>query len=172
MNVDPLSSLAGSCLQSLIGRVTGSSKPAANPSNTIDPSSLALPQDKDPQLSPFARVMSKLQELQQQDPDLYKAVTQKISTNLQQAAQKAQANGNTDRANQLSQLASDFKNASDSGALPNVQDLAKATEGHHFGYHHHHAAAFGDQPSQSDPLDPITLITGTLSSAGASSTSF
>ena len=70
--------------------------------------------------------MSTLQQLQQSDPTKYQQVTQQIATNLQSAAQTAQAEGNTTAANQLNQLATDFTNASQSGQLPNVQDLAQA----------------------------------------------
>ena len=105
-----------------------------NTSSTTGASSLALPADNQ-QLSPFAQIVSQLQQLQQSDPTKYQQVTQQIATNLQSAAQTAQADGNTTAANQLNQLSTDFSNASTSGQLPNIQDLAQATTGHH-----HHVA--------------------------------
>jgi hypothetical protein len=69
-------------------------------------------------------MMSTLQQLQQSDPAKYQQVTKQIATNLTSAAQTAEAGGNTTAANQLNQLAADFTNASQSGQLPNVRDLA------------------------------------------------
>jgi G3E family GTPase len=145
-----------------------------------------LPSDNS-QLSPFVQVMNTLQQLQQSDPTQYQQVTQQIATNLQAAAQTAQSSGNTTAANQLNQLATDFTNASTSGQLPNIQDLAQAMGGHH--HHHHHAsatssassssssssssstlnqllAAFQTSATQNDSLDPTSIILNTLSSAG------
>jgi hypothetical protein len=88
------------------------------------------------QLSPFAQLLSTLQQLQQSNPTEYKQVTQQIATNLQNAAQTATSDGNTSAANQLTQLATDFTTASQSGQLPNISDLAQAIGGG--GHHHHH----------------------------------
>ena len=126
--------------------------------------------------------------------------TQQIATNLQSAAQTAQADGNTIAANQLNQLSTDFSNASTSGQLPNLQDLAQATTGHHHhggGHHHAHAASSDPDSSSTDPtsasslgqtlsqflsglqtngtadgsLDPMAIILNTLSNAGLTSSS-
>ena len=87
------------------------------------------------QLSSFAQPLANtLQQLQQSNPAQYTHVTQKIAANLQSAAQTAQAGGNTTAATQLNQLATDFSNASATGQLPNLQDLAHAVGGHH-GHH-------------------------------------
>ena len=151
-------------------------------------SSLQLPSDNS-QLSPFVQAMNTLQQLQQSDPTKYQQVTQQIATNLQAAAQTAQSSGNTTAANQLTQLATDFTNASTSGQLPNFQDLAQAASGHH---HHHHAhaapAASSDSATNSasqslsqlltglqsngassDALNPMNIILNTLSTAGIGS---
>jgi len=103
-------------------------------------SSVALPTDNG-QLSPFTQLMSTLQQLQQTDPTKYQQVTQQIATNLQSAAQTAQADGNSTAASQLNQLATDFTSASKSGQLPSIQDLAKAIGGGHHHHHHSHAAS-------------------------------
>jgi hypothetical protein len=67
--------------------------------------------------------------LQQSDPTQYKSLMSQISTNLQKAADDASANGNSDAAKVLSQLSTDFSAASQSGELPNIQDLATAVGG-------------------------------------------
>jgi hypothetical protein len=81
------------------------------------------------QLSPFAQLVSTLQQVQQQNPAEYQQLTQQIAANLQSAAQTAQTDGNSSQANQLGQLATDFSKASGSGQLPNLQDLAQAVGG-------------------------------------------
>lgn len=147
------------------------------------------------QLSPFAQMMSMLQKLQQSSPTKYQQVTQQIAANLQNAAKTAQAEGNTAAATQLNQLATDFTNASKSGQLPSVQDLAQAVGVHH---HHHHvhpaqtasdtdatecssSSASANQPlnqllstlqangTQNDSPNPMTIILNTLSTAGITS---
>ncbi len=92
--------------------------------------------------------MNTLQQLQQSNPTNYQQVTQQIATNLQAAAQTAQSEGNTTAANQLNQLATDFTNASTSGQLPNIQDLAQAMGGHHHHHHHHHRTSGSEQHEQ------------------------
>src|SRR5579864_7691526 len=105
---------------------------------------------------------------------MYQQVTQQIATNLQNAAQTAQANGNSTAANQINQLAKDFTSASASGQLPNIQDLAQAIGGGHHHHHHAHAAsAYPDSNSsangatqtvpESDSLNPAMIILNTLS---------
>jgi hypothetical protein len=178
------------------GSTTGAN---SNNLSGINLSSLTAQPDNS-QLSPFAQLVSTLQQLQQSDPSKYQQVTQQIATNLKSAAQTAQADGNTTAANTLNQLSTDFTNASQSGQLPNFQDLAQAVGGHH--HHHHHAqsastdsssdsspqngsststsntlsqmmsqiqAAFQVSGSTSDSLDPMTIISNTLSSAGITS---
>jgi hypothetical protein len=197
MSTGSINSLSSSYLQSVLATAlqgTGlTTKPAGNSPSGIDTSSIGPPPDNS-QLSPFAQLMSALQQLQQSDPTKYGQVTQQIAANLQDAAQTAQGGGNTSAANQLNQLATDFTNASKSGELPNIQDLAQAIGGHH---HHHHShpasagsdsdssasagagassgtsqtlsqqlAAFQDTGTQSDPLNPMTIILNTLSKAG------
>jgi hypothetical protein len=101
------------------------------------------------QLSPFAQVLSTLQQLQQNNPSQYQSITQQIATNLQSAAQTATSQGNTSAASELTTLANDFTTASQNGQLPNIQDLAQAIGGGHHG-HHHHAHGASDSSSSSD----------------------
>lgn len=131
------------------------------------------------QLSPLGQVLSTLQQLQQSNPTEYKQVTQQIATNLTTAAQTAQSAGNTTEANQLTHLAGDFTNASTSGQLPNIQDLAQAVGGGH--HHHHHSGSAAATPAnssststnqtQSDALNPLNIINNTLTNAGVTSVS-
>jgi hypothetical protein len=139
-----INSLSPSYLQSMLGTVLhgigATNNTTANSLNSIGTSSVALPADNQ-QLSPFAQVMSTLQQLQQSDPTKYQQVTQQIASNLQNAAQTAQTDGNSTAAAQLGKLASDFNSASQSGQLPNIQDLAQAIGGGHHHHHHVHAAS-------------------------------
>jgi hypothetical protein len=141
-------------------------------------SSAAQGQDKS-RLSPFAQMMSTLQQLRRSDPAKYQQVTQQIASNLQDAAQTAQANG--DSADRLNQLAGDFSSASKSGDLPNMPDMAKALGGHHHGHGHHHVAAansdassanqtlsqvlaaYENNTSANGALDPMSIVSDTIS---------
>jgi hypothetical protein len=180
-------SILGSSLQGIGSTSTG----------TNSASGIGSQQSDSSQLSPFAELMNTLQQLQLSDPAKYKQVTQQISTNLQTAAQTATADGNTTAATQLNSLSTDFTSASQSGQLPNVQDLAQAVGGGHH-HHHHHAAASSDSSSgtttsgtgssseigqllsqlqaafqanssQSGSLNPMSIIFNTLSAAGITS---
>lgn len=139
--------------------------------------------------------MSTLQQLQQSNPAEYQQVTKQIATNLQSAAQTATADGNSTQATQLSQLATDFTNASQSGQLPNIQDLAQAVGGGHHHHGHHHAtsndadsdsssssssgasqisqllAAYQTNSTQGEANNPMAIIMNTLSSAGITASS-
>lgn len=160
----------GSYLQSILGTAlqgTGlTNKTTGNNTNGISSTSLQMQPDNG-QLSPFAQLMSTLQELQQSNPTQYQQVTQQIATNLQSAASTATADGNTAAATQLSQLATDFTNASKNDQLPNVQDLAQAVGGggHH---HHHHAHAAASSSSGDSSSASSSTSSSTASAASAS----
>ncbi len=151
MNVNSLSSLVSPYIESILGTTgsTGSGTTAGSTANSVDPSSLTLPQDGNPQLSPFASILSQLQQMQESNPTEYQQVTSQISTNLQSAAQTASADGDTSQASELNQLATDFQNASQNNTLPNIQDLAQAIGGGGHGYHHHMASSSSDSTSSS-----------------------
>jgi hypothetical protein len=186
--ISSLNNLSSSYLQSIISNTLQSTNSTASSSSSASASSATAPSESS-QLSPFAQLMSTLQQLQQSNPAEYKQVTQQIATNLQTAAQTATTDGNSTQA-QLSQLATDFTNASQSGQLPNMQDLAQAIGG---GHHHHHGhaastdadisssspsnsastsplsqllAQFQVNNPQSESLNPMSIITNTLSRAG------
>jgi hypothetical protein len=169
MSTASISSLS-SYLQSLLDTAlqgTGSTTNATGKSLTNTSSSPVGQQPDSSQLSPFAQLLNTLQQLQQSDPTQYQQVTQQIATNLQSAAQTAQSDGNTTTANQLNQLATDFTNASQSGQLPNIQDLAQAMGG---GHHHHHHSHASSSDSSSDSSSGSSS-TSALSTSSASSTS-
>jgi len=145
------------------------------------------------QLSPFAQLLSTLQQLEQSNPTQYQQVTQQIATKLQSAAATDTKNGNSAQAAQLTTLSKDFSTASQNGQLPNAQDLASALGG--AGHHHFHGqassadsasssstgsasslgtnaalqqllASFGSQNNQASSTNPMSIIMSTLSSAG------
>jgi hypothetical protein len=165
MSTNSINNLSSSYLQSILSSAlqnTGSSAPA---------SATALSDQS--QVSPLAQLLSELQQLQQTDPGKYQQVTQQIATNLQTAAQTAASEGNTAAASQLTQLSTDFTDASASGQLPNIQDLAQAVGG---GHHHHHHGGGGESSAStssnsSTSLNPFTIISDTLASAGITSSS-
>lgn len=75
------------------------------------------------QLSPLALVTSTMRQLQQSAPAEYRQAAQQIAANLQTDAQTAQSGGDMITAGRLRQLASAFTTASQSGELPNLEDL-------------------------------------------------
>jgi hypothetical protein len=140
--------------------LTGNTTPTGK--NSLSASS-ATGQPDTSQLSPFAQLMNTLQQLQQTNPSKFAQVTQQIATNLQSAAQTATSSGDTAAASQLNQLATDFSNASTSGQLPNVQDLAKAIGGGH----HHHASSASDSSSTASSASSAATSSSSLSSTAS-----
>lgn len=181
MSINPINNLSSHSL--MIPTVVRNSAITTTPPSTVGSLS-GTSQPDSSQLSPFAQMMSLLQQLQQTNPTQYQQVTQQIATNLQNAAQTAQAQGNTTAASELNQLSTDFGSASQSGQLPSVSDLAQAVGGHHHHGHHAHAQASSDSSNaslnqllsafqtsgtSSDALNPTAIIMNTLSAAGISS---
>jgi hypothetical protein len=153
----------GSYLESIMGTVLNKVAGGGSQSSSVHASTLQTQPDSS-QLSPFAQLLSTLQQLQQSNPTEYQQVTQQIASNLQSAAQAATQDGNTSAASQLNQLSTDFTNASTSGQLPSIQDLAQAVGGGGGHHHHHHMhAAASDSDSSS--------TSSTSSDSSSSSTS-
>ena len=155
MSVNALSNLSDPYIQALLtnaltGSNTTNSKTTNNPS--IDSSSFTLPQDNSPQLSPFARLLTTMQQLQQSDPAKYQKVMSQVATNLQNAAKTATTNGNPTGAAELTKLADDFTSASQNSSLPNIQDLAQAV-GRGREHHHHHGHVHRSSSNSADPSD-------------------
>jgi hypothetical protein len=184
--ISSLNPLSSSYLESILSNTLKNSSSTANSSSSAGTSSVTAQPEKG-QLSPFSQVAATLQQIRQSNPAEYQQVTQQIAANLQTAAQTATSEGNSTQATQLSQLATDFTSASQSGQLPNMQDLAQAIGGG--GHHHHHShaassdaesssssgsssqlsqllAQFQANSTQNEALDPMSIITNTLSSAG------
>jgi len=157
MGIGSIVNLASGYLQSLI---TGGS------ANSSSQSSIApTGNGTGANTSPFARILSSLQQLQQSNPSQYTQVTQQISTSLQTTANSATAAGNTGFASEVSQLSTDFQKASTSGQLPNVQDLARA-----IGVGHHRLAGLSSvsnliPSSSAGASNPLSIIENSLSSA-------
>jgi hypothetical protein len=147
MGIGPFVHLAGGFVHSLIPTAASTNGAAAGTGG----------------LSPFAQILGSLQQLQQSNPTQYQSVTQQISTNLQTGAQSASANGNTVLAGQLARLSTDFTNASTSGQLPNVPDLASAVAS---GGHHHVHSATALPANAANSTSALAIIDHTLSSAG------
>jgi hypothetical protein len=160
MSIGHVVNIAGGYLQSLItGAMSGSS--SINTSSTKTPSTTTSVGNTQAtsEASPFAQVLSSLQELEQSSFAKYQQVTQQVAGNLQTASQSATASGNTALAGQLNQLSTDFQNASTSGQLPNVRDLAQALGGGH--HHHHHGA--GSSSSSASGSSASSGTAGNLS---------
>jgi len=195
MSTGIINNLANSYIQSILTTALQPGSSANTSSASVSASSLQSQPDSG-QLSPFAQLLSTLQQLQQSNPSQYQQVTQQIATNLQTAAKTATTDGNTTAAAQLNQLATDFTNASQSGQLPNVQDLAQAVGGGHHHHHGHHMsasssgtdstsstgsttsstnpfdqllAAFQANATQNEQFNPMSIISNTLTSAGITS---
>ncbi len=170
MNISSLSTNSNSWIQQLesaaFSALNSSQNNASGTSGTSG--STSMPQDGSPQLSPFAQIMSTLQQLQQSNPTEYSQVTQQIASGLQSASQQAQASGNSSEAQQLSTLANDFTNASTSGQLPNVSDLAQAIGGGH--HHHHHEGSGGSSSSTSSSSGSSSSSSSASGSSSSSST--
>jgi len=185
MSIHSVSSLtSNNYLEQLLNSALQTSGASANTSNTS-----AAGQNSDvSQLSPFAQILSTLQELQQSNPSEYATVTKQIATNLTTAAQTDTADGNTAGASQLTQLATDFTTASTSGDLPNISDLAQAIGGGAQGPPPPPESSAGSSSSvfqqleqllaslqangnSSTSLNPQSIILQTLTNAGISSSS-
>jgi hypothetical protein len=168
ISINPFSS---SNVQSILTSAVQDAGSTTNKATNIDTDALTAVAQRpdDTRLSPFAKMMITLRHLQQSDPTKYQQVTQQIATNLQRAAQTAQSNGHTTAATQLNQLAAEFTSASQSGQLPNIQDLAQAVGISHpfllHRYRHHHPD--GDSAGS----DAASSAGGSSSSASGSSAS-
>ncbi|MGB7762075.1 MAG: hypothetical protein WBL61_19745 [Bryobacteraceae bacterium] len=176
MSIGSLSNLASSYLESLVGNVL-SNRFTTGKTGSSNASSASRTPDTN-QLSPFAELLSTLQQLQQSNPTQYQQVTQQIATNLTTAANTATSNGNPTAAATLTQLATDFTNASQNGQLPNIQDLAAAQQTGHHGHHGHHChggsgstdsagASSGSSTSGSSSTDLLSQLIASYQSTAA-----
>jgi|SRR5271157_2393005 len=155
-----MSSILFNSLSSSVQSLLGIGATSKTGSNSVSGAGSPALQPDSGQLSPFAQLMSTMQQLQLSNPAKYEQVMQQIATNLQTAAQTATSQGNTTAATQLNQLATDFTNSAQSGQLPNVQDLAQAVGGGGHHHHHHHVA-----PASAASNGGSTATSGTSSSS-------
>jgi hypothetical protein len=165
MSID---SLSPNYLQSILtSSIQGTGLSNSASTNTASTSATSTVTQDGGRLSPFAQMLSQLQQLQQSGPTRYAQVTAQISTNLEKASQTAVADGNSTAAVRLDQLSKDFSDASKSGQLPNIQDLPQAVAGNHrgHGHHHHHVE------SSSDPDAGAAAGSSTSSTASSSTDS-
>jgi hypothetical protein len=172
MSTSAVGNFSSSYLQQVLASALQSAGITANSTSNASTTTPASSQSDSSRLSPFAQLANSLQQLQESDPTKYKQVTRQVATNLQSSAQTAQSQGNSGAAGQLTQLAADFTSASQSGQLPNLQDLAQAVGGGSSGGHHHHhhaeAASSDSQSTQGASTNPGAIILQTLASAGIS----
>ena len=113
MTIHPLTSLLPVTLQP--GNAINRTSP--NPFSTAK---TETPVDS-PSISPAASFLSMLQQVQQQNPSLFKQITAQMAKQLQAQATAAAAQGNSTQASQLKQLATEFQNSSTTGQLPSAQ---------------------------------------------------
>lgn len=169
MSTSAINNLTSNYLQTIINNeLQNANSVSNNSSSSVSAFSTSALQSQSDNtgISPFAQLLSTLQQLQQSNPTEYQQLTQQIATNLQSAAQTAQSQGNSTAASQLNQLASVFSNASQSGQLPNIQGLAQALGGHH---HHHHSQGGGSDSDSSSSSSTANTTSSSSSSTGASS---
>lgn len=138
--------LSTAWLRELRGNTVESTGVAAMASATGARDGGSSAQSDSSELSPLAHLAGLLEELRESDPARYKEVTAKISANL-----RAAAHNGAEGADLLNRLAADFKAASESGAMPDLDDLAEAMR---------------DCGLRSAGPDPVAIILQTLASAG------
>jgi hypothetical protein len=142
MTIDPLSNSKLNFLQ----------PPAGTAAKNVSLTQLTLPQDSTPDISQVAQILSKLRQIQQQDPAQFQQMATTIAGKLQQAAENAKSQGNLAQVDQFNKLAGLFQNAANNGQVPSAQALQQAglsAHHHHHGGHHSHS---GGQTSQTDPF--------------------
>ncbi len=125
MSVSSLSELSRQHMLSILGYTSTNQNSQSN--SAANSSSLAANSSSN-HLSPFAQMLAELQQVEQANPAQYAKMTQQISTNLLAASSTAQIRGNTSLATQLTTLSKDFATASQSGQMPNVNDLSNAMQ--------------------------------------------
>ena len=174
MSTSGISNLSGSYLeQALAGAlqsVTQSTAAQSTAGSTASTTAATSTKSDSSQLSPFAELVSGLQQLQEANPTEYKQFAAQVATNLTNEAQTIQGQS-PGAAAQLTQLAADFTSASQSGQLPSLQDLAQAVGGggsdggagagggHH---HHHHSSSTDGSSSSSSTSQTLTQLLSSL----------
>jgi hypothetical protein len=126
MTINPLSSVNPS--------------PVSTTNNATAPTTAPLPPgtpvDK-PVLSPLAKLQNLLQQVHDNRTERFTQITSQISDKLQAAATKAQTNGNTKAAEELTELSNAFQTASQSGQVPSLYALTHPVQAL-VAYHNQH----------------------------------
>ncbi len=167
MSISPISQIATSLIQPVTSLLSSAT------TTSTGSSSSAIQTDADPQISGAAKFLNVLQLLATSNPTEFKQITSQISNQLTQAATDAKSQGDTTDASQLTNLASQFNTASQTGQLPSSllnqssQTSATGTTSAHHGHHHHHGgSAYGT--SQSDSSDVLSLLGSSTGTSTAS----
>ena len=106
------------------------------PAPTIAPQPPGTPVDK-PVLSPIARLQNLLLQIQGNRTERFAQITSQISDKLKSAATKAQTNGNTKAAEELTELSNAFQTASQTGQPPSLYALTHPVQAL-VAYHNQH----------------------------------
>lgn len=112
MTISPLASSALNWLQR-VGQPSSSGTGTSSGSGT-SPASDSAP------ISGPAKLLNQLQQLATANPKQFKQVTSQLAARLQKGSSVAQGLGNTTLAGQLSQLASQFQSASQTGQISSI----------------------------------------------------
>jgi hypothetical protein len=121
-------------------------------------------------ISKPGELMSKLQQLQQQDPAKLKEVAGELSQSLKTAAQSATGAD----AQKLNKLADGLANVASTGDLSSLQPQRAAgaggSGGAHHGHHHHHGGGGSPPQPSSDVQSALTSAINTVTQALGTST--
>lgn len=143
MTISPLS--AGAWLTALNN---ASARTSGNTTNTTSGQSA-----DQADMSPIARLSSLLQQVQQNRSGRFTSITAQIADKLRTAAGKADANGNTNAAGELNQLADQFQTASDTGKPPAIWQLRHPLAA----LHHYRETQSQQDPTSQAVLDAVTV---------------
>jgi hypothetical protein len=154
MSLSPIIGAASQVLSLFSG---GSSTSNTSTATSTDP--LPIPGSSgNVDLSQAAQIFKKLQDLSQSNPNQFKQLTAKIATDLQSEAQKATGSAQTF----LSNLASQFNSASQTGSTSSLQPQTASPGGHHHG--HHHSVGQAAYALANQTTDAQTTANGTVQS--------
>ena len=121
-------------------------------SATTAPLPPGTPVDK-PVLSPLAQLQNLLQQVHDNRTERFAQITSQISGKLKAAATKAQTNGNTKAAEELTELSNAFQTASQTGQPPSLYALTHPVQAF---------AAYHNQNPETDASGSGTTSQSTL----------
>ena len=127
MTINPLSSVNDPSSGSTTNRTTSPIAAQLPPGVPVD----------NPVLSLLARLQNLLQQVHDNRSERFAQITLQISDKLKSAATKAQTNGHTKAAEELTELANAFQTASQTGQPPSLYQLTHPIQAL-LVYHHQH----------------------------------